>query len=110
MFGSPALLDRVSRWVAQHIPPSDPLLIAGDFNDWKQKATQEFAQHLQLSEVFAHIDGSHAKTFPSFWPTLALDRIYFRNLVPHEALRLRGEPWSKLSDHIPLYAEVEIYL
>jgi endonuclease/exonuclease/phosphatase family metal-dependent hydrolase len=36
----------------------------------------------------------------------SLDRIYTKNLTTERAERLHGEPWSGLSDHLPLWAEL----
>ncbi len=106
--GRQAQLERVSTWIHEHVPAHAPLIIAGDFNDWRQKASLQFEANLGLEEVFAFLDGAHAKTFPSFWPALRLDRIYFRNAQPGSGIRMRGDPWKNLSDHIPLYAEMKL--
>ncbi|MGB3835659.1 endonuclease/exonuclease/phosphatase family protein [Castellaniella sp.] len=44
-----ALADRISRLV----PDDEPLLIAGDFNDWNNRLAPLFVQQLGLVEVFA---------------------------------------------------------
>jgi len=44
-----ALLDRIKRLV----PASDPLLIAGDFNDWNNRLAPLFVEQLGLYEVFS---------------------------------------------------------
>lgn len=103
--GRRSQIEKVCAWIGKNIPAEEPLIIAGDFNDWLQRATDRLESSLKLHEVFQVLDGSHAKTFPSFWPSLALDRIYFRNLEAFAAIRMRGTPWHRLSDHVPLYAE-----
>jgi len=45
-----ALIDRID----QHVPPDAPLLIAGDFNDWKDQLAPLFLTRLGVAEVFAH--------------------------------------------------------
>lgn len=86
-----------------------PVIIAGDFNDWSGK---EVAKHmnsdLDLKEAFFHGHQRYAKTFPSFWPFLSVDRIYFRGMSPVFCHCLNGKPWNRLSDHVPLLAEFEL--
>lgn len=49
-----------------------------------------------------------AKTFPARFPLLALDRIYVRNASVHLPVVLPRRPWSHLSDHAPLVAEIHL--
>jgi endonuclease/exonuclease/phosphatase family metal-dependent hydrolase len=88
--------------IAEHVPDEDPLIVAGDFNDWTGRAVSE--SRLGLSEVFQTLNGNHAKTFPAWAPVLPMDRIYCRGMTPVSAERLKGGPWAKLSDHTPLQA------
>ena len=41
-------------------------------------------------------------------PVLRLDRIYVRNAIGHAPVVLPSHPWSHLSDHAPLAAEIEL--
>lgn len=90
------------------IPHDEPLLIAGDFNDWRLKVTKPLQEKVEVREVFDALHGSHPRTFPSWMPFLKLDRIYFRNLNPVSALSFTGKPWNELSDHTALYSEFNI--
>ena len=45
--------------------------------------------------------------FPRF-PLLSLDRIYVRNARVHSPVVLPRRPWSHLSDHAPLVAEIAL--
>lgn len=87
------------------IPGQAPLIVAGDFNDWRQQAD---LSRSGLQEVFVQAHGKPARTFPARLPLLALDRIYVRNLKAHQAHVLTARPWSHLSDHAPLSVEVEL--
>ena len=58
--------------------------------------------------VRASRNGSAAKTFPARFPLLPLDRIYVRNAAVHAPVVLPRRPWSHLSDHAPLVAEIEL--
>lgn len=90
------------------VPATAPLVVAGDFNDWRVKAHQSLNRCAGLHEVFVHADGAAAKTFPSRWPLLRLDRIYVRNAGVHTPVVLPRKPWSHLSDHAPLAAEIQL--
>jgi endonuclease/exonuclease/phosphatase family metal-dependent hydrolase len=81
-----------------------PILVAGDFNDWRQRATAVLAKRLAMTEVSAVYGKRHARTFPSLIPFLRLDRIYVRGFNVVETVVHRGPPWSLLSDHLALGA------
>jgi len=94
--------------VRQDIPAGDPVIVAGDFNDWRARAHAVLAQGAGLQEVFVQANGQAARTFPARLPVLTLDRIYVRNAIAHAPLVLPLKPWSQLSDHAPLAAEIDI--
>jgi len=90
--------------IKEHIPLDEPLILAGDFNDWGDKVDRKLASDLRLNEVFKYFHGDHAKTFPSWFPMMPVDRIYYRGVRPMECSCFNGPPWHRLSDHAPLYA------
>lgn len=94
--------------IDSHIPHQDPLIIAGDFNDFWHKSEQHLQDHLQLTEVFKKLTGSHARSFPAWLPVMHTDRIYYRGIEPLHCERLKHKPWKRLSDHIPLMAEFKL--
>ena len=100
------------RTLCQHIdakiPHSEPLIIAGDFNDWRGNADREFDQILGLREAHHEMHGHFAQGFPAWAPLLRLDRIYYRGLTVRESHPLSGNAWKSLSDHLPLRASFEI--
>lgn len=49
-----------------------------------------------------------ARTYPSRLPWLAMDRIYQRGFKTHSVQVLRGKTWARLSDHVPLVADLEL--
>src|SRR6185503_13592338 len=55
-----------------------PIIIAGDFNDWRQRATGILEKSLGMTEVSMASGGRHSRTFPSVLPMFRLDRIYVR--------------------------------
>ena len=46
-------------------------------------------------------------TFPSRVPVFALDRFYMRGLTCRATMVPRGSGWARMSDHLPLVAELE---
>ncbi len=86
------------------VPDGAPLIIAGDFNDWRQQAAKVLTHDLQLREAFETLHGMPARSFPSRLPVLTLDRIYFRGFKIEHAQVHAGQPWSRISDHAPLSA------
>ena len=101
-------LDILCKLVKKTVPAAAPLIVAGDFNDWRQAAGPQLAKGASLREVFEQASGRCAKTFPARRPLLRLDRIYVRNAVGHAPVVLPNRPWSHLSDHAPLAAEIEL--
>lgn len=145
--------------IGRMVPEGAPMLIAGDFNDWKDRLAPLFVQQLGVYEVFAHSPRTHGmmpklresiqqlrgvlrgdsaqelreamfrrqtthvnqlgmegmdklmpspRTFPAAFPWLRLDRIYQRGFAVRSAKVLRGKPWTQLSDHAPILAELEL--
>lgn len=94
--------------IQSHVPTDEPLIIAGDFNDWRGNAERHLRQGLGASEAYKKVHGRFARTFPSTLPLLSMDRIYTRGLEIIECQRLHGEPWNRLSDHTPLLAELSV--
>ncbi|MBA1288681.1 endonuclease/exonuclease/phosphatase family protein [Pseudomonas japonica] len=91
----------------ESLPENEPVIVAGDFNDWRQQASKLLAG-CGLREAFAEAHGSSARSFPARLPLLRLDRIYLRNATAHAPLALSRKPWSHLSDHVPLAVEVRL--
>ena len=88
------------------VPADAPLVVAGDFNDWRRRGHPLLAR-CGMEEVFVRHRGALAKTFPARWPLLPVDRIYVRNVRGLEPKVLSARPWSHLSDHAPLFARIE---
>jgi endonuclease/exonuclease/phosphatase family metal-dependent hydrolase len=99
-----ALIDRL----IERVPADAPLLVAGDFNDWRNNAGRRMAEALGMSEAFRDHAGHTPRTFPSGFPVLRLDRIYVRGFEVHAAAVHHGAPWSRISDHAALSAHLEL--
>lgn len=94
--------------VRQHVPEGRTLVVAGDFNDWRRRAHAILERCAGLREVFVQAHGRAAKTFPAHLPLLQLDRIYVRNARRQSPIALPRRPWSRLSDHVPIAAEIAL--
>ncbi len=97
------IADRIRKSVPQHAP----LILAGDFNDWRLRATKYLANELGLNEVFETHHGRPARSFPSMLPLFHLDRIYIRGLDVRVAHVHSGPTWHRLSDHAMLTATLQ---
>jgi endonuclease/exonuclease/phosphatase family metal-dependent hydrolase len=84
-----------------------PIIIAGDFNDWRHRASSIMERRLGMTEVSIARYGRAARTFPSVMPILQLDRIYVRGFKVTASQVHRGKPWSMLSDHLAVSADLE---
>jgi endonuclease/exonuclease/phosphatase family metal-dependent hydrolase len=83
-----------------------PIIVAGDFNDWRHRASSILERRLGMSEVSLARHGRTARTFPSMLPLLRLDRIYVRGFKVVTSQVHKGKPWSLLSDHLAVSAEL----
>jgi len=98
-----ALIERVRRLV----PDKAPVIIAGDFNDWRNLAGRRLSESLGLEEAFRDPWGRPARSFPSGFPVLRLDRIYVRGFTVKHCEVHHGRPWSRISDHAALSARLQ---
>lgn len=78
-----------------------PTVLLGDFNDWIGRGSVQGT----LNRLFP--GHSHLRTYPSFWPVFALDRIYCRPRTM--LLKSWTDPSVRLaSDHLPVIGEVAV--
>jgi endonuclease/exonuclease/phosphatase family metal-dependent hydrolase len=115
------------REVERSVPPDAPLIIAGDFNDWRNHLSHHLHAALNVVDVYEsqpdfldtvsdqlrtqlklNTKRRAARTFPSVWPWLRLDRIYQRGFSVQSVQVLSGPQWAHLSDHAPLLAELAL--
>ncbi|MBE9564553.1 MAG: endonuclease/exonuclease/phosphatase family protein [Proteobacteria bacterium] len=101
-------LSTLVKRISAFVPSDEPLVIAGDFNDWRCHADRYLHHDLGLKEAFKSTRGDYARTFPAALPVLAMDRIYYRGLDVVQCQRLHNQPWNRLSDHTPLLAEFRL--
>ncbi|MEK7866103.1 MAG: endonuclease/exonuclease/phosphatase family protein [Planctomycetota bacterium] len=98
-------LAQLCELVQERIPADEPLVVAGDFNDWRRSASKAL-QACGLVEAHETVAGGPALTFPARFPLLTLDRIYVRGLHVEGVERPHGKEWHDLSDHAPLVARL----
>ena len=98
-------VERLAQFIAEHVPAGAPLVVAGDFNDWGEKLDAPMrATGLARAELPG---AAPPRTFPSRVPVFSLDRIYTRGFACRATLVPRGPAWARMSDHLPLVAELE---
>jgi endonuclease/exonuclease/phosphatase family metal-dependent hydrolase len=91
---------QLQSFIEREVPPTAPLLVAGDFNDWGAAVQRAF----EASNLRA-FKGENQATFPARLPLVQLDYIYARGLKPLGVHVPRGRIWWRMSDHLPLIAE-----
>jgi len=101
-------MDALASRIEDLVPAAAPLLIAGDFNDWRNHADDLLAERLGLVEVFAGAGRRPSRSYPAALPLFRLDRIYQRGLQVVAAQVHAGRPWSSISDHAVLSAELQV--
>jgi endonuclease/exonuclease/phosphatase family metal-dependent hydrolase len=97
--------ERLATYLAHHVPTGAPTIVAGDFNDWGERLDPLMAA-AGLSRASTGL--TLPRTFPSRLPLFALDRFYTRGLRCTGLQVPRGPAWVRMSDHLPLIAELEL--
>jgi endonuclease/exonuclease/phosphatase family metal-dependent hydrolase len=99
-------LAMIAARVRKMVPDDAPLILAGDFNDWRMRVCNYFRDELGLVEVFETHHGKPARSYPSFLPMFQLDRIYVRRFTIEAAHVQTGNAWHRISDHAALTAKL----
>ena len=99
-------VQRLADFITAQVPPDELLIVAGDFNDWGEKLDPAMAS-MGLRRACAPGAAAPPMTFPSLMPVFALDRFYLRGLQCRSTMVPRGMTWARMSDHLPLVAELE---
>ncbi|VWX57924.1 Endonuclease [Burkholderiales bacterium 8X] len=90
-------------FIEREIPAGDPLVVAGDFNDWG--ARMRYAMNAMGLRDASDLRGPRTLTYPSRLPVAQLDFIYGRHVEVVSTSVPRGPIWARMSDHLPLVAE-----
>jgi endonuclease/exonuclease/phosphatase family metal-dependent hydrolase len=99
-----AIIERLNR----EVPEGAPIVVAGDFNDWRNRAGKRLEQDLGLEQACRDHRGKPVRTFPSSFPVLRLDRIYVRGFRVRHTHVHHGPMWRRLSDHAALSAHLQL--
>jgi endonuclease/exonuclease/phosphatase family metal-dependent hydrolase len=93
--------------IQKHVPPKAPLILAGDFNDWRGRLSPFLINDLGMTECGQVQHQRLQATFPSWHPFLPLDRVYTRgfNTLSHRVLK--DGVWKRLSDHAAVVVDLE---
>jgi endonuclease/exonuclease/phosphatase family metal-dependent hydrolase/8-oxo-dGTP pyrophosphatase MutT (NUDIX family) len=106
----------LSHWIQHEIPANEPIIIAGDFNDWRLTLGDRLASETGVTEVTRSGRKRPLRTFPSFMPMMHMDRVFQRGFsvlsfgtgrqTAPSVHNARG--WSRLSDHVPVVVDLEL--
>jgi endonuclease/exonuclease/phosphatase family metal-dependent hydrolase len=100
-------VEQLARFIETEIPAGEMLLVAGDFNDWGERLDAPMRDLGLTRAVAPGARRTECATFPSLAPVFALDRFYLRGLACRSTMVPRGLTWARMSDHLPLVAELE---
>lgn len=101
---------RLIEHIQRNVPENAPLILAGDFNDWRRTGHRKLIEALQLTEVHEATCGQCARTYPAFMPMLRMDRIYLRGISASSCVSIGGDNWRDFSDHCALLADIEVII
>ncbi|HEV8580744.1 MAG TPA: endonuclease/exonuclease/phosphatase family protein [Thermoanaerobaculia bacterium] len=93
------------------VDPETPVLVAGDFNDWRSLLQPTFTNGFGFGCATERRRGPYRciPTYPSFSPQGGLDRIYYRgplHLLSVHSIRMQVARVA--SDHLPVVAEFQV--
>jgi len=94
---------RLREFIEREIPADEPLIVAGDFNDWGGR--MRYAMNAMDLHDSSDLRGARTLTYPSRLPVTQLDFIYGRQLEPVACAVPRGLVWARMSDHLPLVTD-----
>lgn len=99
---------RLAAFIEATVPPDELLIVGGDFNDWGDKLDPKMCACGLKRAAVEGDPPTRYNTFPSRVPMFSMDRIYARGLHCVATSVPRGAPWARMSDHLPLMAELEL--
>jgi len=109
-FERKAQMRRVADWTDRLAEGHEPVIVAGDTNDWLSRLQRHAHEHgFRCSG--AGLRRRAPGTYPSFLPVGALDRVYLRGdvrVVDSYPSRTRLARWA--SDHLPLVTDLDVAL
>jgi endonuclease/exonuclease/phosphatase family metal-dependent hydrolase len=103
--------EQLADYIQREVGARAPLVVAGDFNEPPGQVAQWLAPAGLLPALVAHPERSapaRTPTFPSRLPILQLDHVFARGLHCTGVHVPRGRIWWRMSDHLPLIADLEM--
>ena len=101
-------VERLAKFIAAEVPGGEPLIVAGDFNDWGDRLDELMTECGLVRGIVPGDPPARFNTFPSRLPLFSMDRIYTRGFRCASTAVPRGTVWARMSDHLPLVAELEL--
>ena len=101
-------VQRLAAFIEANVPRDELLIVAGDFNDWGDRLDAQMIAAGLRRAMKAGDPPARYNTFPSRIPMFSMDRIYARGLHCLSTSVPRGTSWARMSDHLPLVAELEL--
>ena len=98
---------KISEFIQRVVPDTEPVIIAGDFNEWRKSRKDELETRLLMKDAGLELHGHKLRTFPALLPVFPLDRIYLRGFKVLKAQVLNKGPWKDISDHAAFFAEAK---
>jgi endonuclease/exonuclease/phosphatase family metal-dependent hydrolase len=99
--------ERLASWV-QSRKPGHPKIVLGDFNEWSRGLATEVLT-FRLHSVHVGPFLGRRRSYPSFFPVLHLDHIYFEGPLEVRDVHLPRTRLSRVaSDHLPLVADIRL--
>jgi len=101
-------VQRLADFIAREVPDQEAVIVAGDFNDWGEKLDLPMTDCDLVRAIVPGDPPARFNTFPSRLPLFSMDRIYTRGFRCRSTSVPRGAAWARMSDHLPLVAELEL--
>jgi endonuclease/exonuclease/phosphatase family metal-dependent hydrolase len=99
---------KLAGYIQTYIPAAEPLVVAGDFNEWRKNKKDELETRLLMSDAGLALYGRKLKTFPAALPIFPLDRVYLRGFKVLKARVLSKGICGRLSDHAAFFTEAAL--
>ena len=87
----------------------EPLILGGDFNDWRNQLWPRWFRDRGFHYATRHQRAFGIRTFPSYSPLGALDKVFVRGLRVLNAARSKMAITRVASDHLPVIVELELH-
>lgn len=85
------------------VPASEPLMLAGDFNEWLPRAKSLRVLRRKITRLPSQ------RSFPAARPLLSLDQVWVRGALQAHGLEVPRSPiLARISDHLPVVADLTL--